>query len=591
MSAPQLPSQRAISFARARLIELCASESAPSRSAPTLSTRAALEEALALADARLRSGGVTRPGADPANAGHGVSTLPEVVEEALSLISSDHVIKRASGSLIDPLRKSVERLRADDVTQGDIEKTRGFANRLFATFIEDAFALIREIAVDRPKALSELEVACEQLAADLQARGWSSETLSSEVEQLSDAPDSFLASLERLCDVFLRPAREFLCYVPVLASRLREPIPQDVLKVVDAITGPIPAGAPLKGPFAELRVVAHDGRVAAEIANGRASSVLRAVALFVSPDIGVRSTVVIVDDGGVRSRVNLSVGLRREPRFATPGQVSRIARSALAATQMESSDAVFDAIRHRDRGLESTDVESRFMLLWLGIERLVAGSRDFARILEAARTIVPKSIALGKIRRDIAGLASALDEAPFSDDQRTALLSLVGHGEVVDREKLLRRLLSKKAESDELTTVFYESAPLLVQRYWGVRDGLSEGDGPKIAAYVERSRLRIEYQVLRLYRARNSVAHAARGPAWINDLVRHANHYLTQLIAIVVHYRESSPTRPVADILAARGGHFDAFLELLRRNDPAATAPKALLRPTSIVGRPSELDR
>jgi len=59
--------------------------------------------------------------------------------------------------------------------------------------------------------------------------------------------------------------------------------------------------------------------------------------------------------------------------------VERILRSALRVVSSGMIDPVFDAIRHRQRAMKTDDMESRFVLLWLGIERMIVGTRDYGR--------------------------------------------------------------------------------------------------------------------------------------------------------------------------------------------------------------------
>jgi hypothetical protein len=178
----------------------------------------------------------------------------------------------------------------------------------------------------------------------------------------------------------------------------------------------------------------------------------------------------------------------------------------------------------------------------------------------------------------------------FTPAERAQLHELVGRTQgrrlLVDQEKLLSFLLADEAVSRQLTAFFYDKDARLVQWYFHLRKALAGGDSANIAAYIDASRTRVERQVLRLYRARNSVAHAARGPAWLGELTRHASFYLTNMIAMVLHYREQEPGRAPIDILVTRAGQYAAYLELLRHASLRATDPLALLRPTSVVAAP-----
>ena len=87
----------------------------------------------------------------------------------------------------------------------------------------------------------------------------------------------------------------------------------------------------------------------------------------------------------------------------------------------------------------------------------------------------------------------------------------------------------------------------------------------------------------RIYRARNRIAHVGVGPERVRDLVGHAHFYLTQLIAICVHYGEQSDAR-AQDLLSRRMGQYQAFIQLLQRGDAECATAKALMRPSALVG-------
>jgi hypothetical protein len=125
-------------------------------------------------------------------------------------------------------------------------------------------------------------------------------------------------------------------------------------------------------------------------------------------------------------------------------------------------------------------------------------------------------------------------------------------------EKLLGFIIGPDAESRKLTAFFYEASPSVTQWYFRLRKRLygenGKSIGANVAAYLEESRQRIDWQVVRLYRARNGIAHASALPLWLPDLINHTHYYLTNLIAICVHYRETAGSTPSVEILSERAG-------------------------------------
>src|SRR5262249_17121697 len=145
-----------------------------SRRARTLCARTAAEEAARLASTYLRTGGVTNAAADPSEAGHGVKTLPQVAEEALALLSVDHVIKRRLPALDAPLRAMLEKLTKEEPqhTHSDVAQFNALLAHLEQSYVDSALDCIEALLTTDTKALLELEAVCEAFVSDVRARGW-----------------------------------------------------------------------------------------------------------------------------------------------------------------------------------------------------------------------------------------------------------------------------------------------------------------------------------------------------------------------------------------------------------------------------------
>lgn len=127
------PASRRRRFVRERLLELVAADAPLTRRARTLSTRAAIDEVLLLADAQLRA--LER---DPSGGAHGIAMLPEMVDEANQIITEDIALRSASflgaspssssppSSLSDALREALECVKdRSRLTEANVEHLRG----------------------------------------------------------------------------------------------------------------------------------------------------------------------------------------------------------------------------------------------------------------------------------------------------------------------------------------------------------------------------------------------------------------------------------------------------------------------------------
>lgn len=593
-------SERAALLFLWRWRELVSPHAYVGRLARTLSARAVVEEAARLADSHLRAGGRTRAAADPSEAGHGIAMLPDVIDEADAIVSKDYVLKKKRQEvqrdlcqIFKRIKDARQKFRSGEVPipAEDVSLLQACAEILEKTYLVDALDCLDELLTDG-KHLLDVEAVCGALVSDVRSRGWTDPGLL-ELLAPDDTADHIGTTLKRLRATLTAPPRTITCYVPVSFGSLdRARLVRGGIPHCDVLPRPTEGSPAPEGPFVIDEVVAQDERHAALLARARIASILGALAIFVPGEPSVKSSVVVVERAGCLVGLATNEPVRAEKRGAQGAEIERVLSSAVRGSAGSRRDPVFEAIRCHERATRSQDdPETRFMLLWSGIERLLLGTPGCDTILTAARTTVPKSITMRKLSREIGALAAALDREMTNETQRAALHELVGSpqkdGRIkVDRRKLLERLLGDEERSRALTGVIRETHVHLGQWYFALRsrlEGHSEGQGRRIAVYLEESCRRVEWHVLRLYRARNSVAHGGYGPIWLRDLIHHAHYYLTQLIAIVLHQRDVDPWRAPSEILLERARQYDLYVMLLRNNFGEALAPEALLRPSQIV--------
>jgi hypothetical protein len=564
------------------------------RRARTLSARTAVEETSELAAAYIRAGGSSSAGASADRAGHGIKTLSEVIDEAEDLTRADLVLKRkqqiAQGIVLRGLKRIGDALSAKtSPIHSDVHDLQATSLLIKNTYVTDAFGLVRDILNDSPRRLQDVECVCQTLISDLRARGFTDPTL---IEMLDGAlkigggdGSKALAELERLTTV---TSSSWRCYVSAHIS----PIQRYIDRLPNLELAPLPTeatGRPAAGStHLLLTVQSVDRRSAAASAKARIESILGTAAVFVGQPLA-SSPVVTVQVGSAFESIDTNESLEREYRGTS--RLEEMLLSSWERTAATASDAILDAIRHHERAMSTYDLENRFMLLWFGIERLVAGTPDHSTILSSARHIVPPSLTLAKVRRDISSLASALvrrAKRNLPQQMKRKLLDLLRPQGAARSEHstLARFLIGPEDAARDLLSTFYDVDPRLVIWFKRLRDCLAGGSGKAIARYLEDSRQRVEWQIIRLYRARTSLAHATGGPSWLRDLIVHAHHYVTQLIAIVLHYQRSAPRTPPAEILFRRSRQYSIFIDLLRKEDPRATGIDAILDPARFLSGP-----
>ncbi len=525
--------------------------------------------------------------------------LGDVALEAAHYVSIDEVLRATYPKRKQVLHDLVSSMKTkENVTQDAVELLRALINPLRRSAISDAFDRVLRIVTDSPKEHEAICTLSETIVSELRALGWSDEAL----EEAGAAAESDIgipgrAGLEELRRRVTISPRDFMCFVAVSLPATRPPFPSDdtTLALVNTLPDLARQGRPTKGgPFLRAVVRAFDPHGAAAIAHRRVLSTLGALTVFLpGAHIEVASDIVAVVAGDLLKTVELQERLIEEKRKADRSEQARILKSAWDASRSSIADPLHDALRLRHRALMARDSESRLLLLWSSLERMTAGARGYEGALSAAKELVSHAVTFGKLRRDIGDLIGSILHAVAKDETRkNQLADLAGREDdktrsEIDRLKILCILLGDNTELRRLTSVIYDVSPLLSFRcheLWKALGSGKEADrGKHLADYFERSRERVSRQVGRIYRARNRIAHVGAGAERVRDLVWHAHFYLTQLIAICVHYTESRPRR-AQDVLLGRVGQYRAFVRLLQHGDPTATSPAVLLRPTLAVG-------
>jgi hypothetical protein len=578
----------------------------PSRRARTLSAGAAVEELLALADSWVRSGGVTKPAATPADGGHGVAMLPDVVDEALGIVKADPVLEarqityQCAFKALIPNLKQKNQISAERVLQLKV-----LFENVRRVYIDDGFATALNLIGSSPENHDRIERVASAIVSELRAIGWSDEGLKEVTLAVRKAAVGHVAAVGQLQVVVSVPRRNFVCYVSVTIPQHCPPLnsADPTFSIVESIPEAPNSKRPLKGgPYARVCVVAYDPMSAGTSAYRRVLSTLGAVTLFMpGSGIGVASEVVGVAEGESVRSFDIQERLPEEKRSASAQEVNRILGTSWRASSMPTTDPLHDAIRLRHRAMLANDPESRLLLLWSGLERLTAGARGYDAALSAARELISRAVALGKVRRDIGDLAAVLMYGLSQDRERLSpVLKAVGgyadkNGQQrIDRNKLLGILLADRNELNSFVAIFETEHPLLAHRcrlLWkdlgGDKTAKPQERGGSIAEYYRASQQRVAWQVARIYRARNRIAHVGVGPERMKDLVWHAHFYLTQLVGICVHHGERHADW-AQDVLIMRAGQYEAFLKLLEVGEQSCLTPHALIRPSLIFGQDSD---
>lgn len=179
----------------------------------------------------------------------------------------------------------------------------------------------------------------------------------------------------------------------------------------------------------------------------------------------------------------------------------------------------------------ASEVPSNQLLnLWIALETIVPNSRGGKTTVQRISSAVMPFILEGYVRRLVVNLTKDLYR--WSRRRTGELLSRTP-GEGKSTAKVLRMLVLQ--ECADLREDFYKDLhdfPLLRQRIRSLSDKLAS---PKsVVAMLEQHRQKVEWQLRRIYRTRNSVVHAGSEPEYTPVLIENCHDYLDVVLNAVI---------------------------------------------------------
>lgn len=177
-------------------------------------------------------------------------------------------------------------------------------------------------------------------------------------------------------------------------------------------------------------------------------------------------------------------------------------------------------------GLESATVENQIINLWISLETISPSRKGHSKIRNVTSAILPVTglcYANRLVRR------MAFDLYTWSRHRTSVALKGVEPATNTSYGKVLSLLTDKQYEP-QLVELFerLEDFELLRYRLFRIRQIFV--DPSKLLSLIDSHQRRVEWQLRRIYRARNSIVHRGEKPPFINQLVDNAHDYLDQAI-------------------------------------------------------------
>ena len=223
---------------------------------------------------------------------------------------------------------------------------------------------------------------------------------------------------------------------------------------------------------------------------------------------------------------------------ATSKSNRRQAAAIIQKLSPDSSARTLQALSNVRLAQRTTNKETQLILLWSAIENLLSDVPDkMVRIHYFLDSMVP-AICLNYARRYSCAI---YDEFCAHHKNKTrGILKYVEHTDKDDHTRFIRFMFDPThslARNALLSNL--DDNPLLRNRLWKLFENFGEVES--LHRSTDSYEKRVEWQISRIYRARNSLMHGGQKPRYISPLVMNAYEYF-KIVYFTIAYRAELST-------------------------------------------------
>ena len=193
--------------------------------------------------------------------------------------------------------------------------------------------------------------------------------------------------------------------------------------------------------------------------------------------------------------------------------------------------------------------ESQLVSLWIALESLCRRGKGTS-IIESVCSSVSPSVCVGNPRKAVENLTSYLQPvwAAMVSAESIKKLTYSNMSEIDARDVLLSLVDVKDGPRIKELYRISSDQVLLCYRIYRLRDRLIL-ERKKVISNLENHRYNVDWQLRRIYRARNRVMHHGRGTQSLPSLIQHLRTYLTHALQNVIDDLEQNPNWSIPDAL------------------------------------------
>ncbi|MEN6373333.1 MAG: hypothetical protein ABFD75_00960 [Smithella sp.] len=327
---------------------------------------------------------------------------------------------------------------------------------------------------------------------------------------------------------------------------------------------------PPNGIIANTKVQSLDSYSARCLGEDQLESLFAVSRLFrPSKKVGIISPLVLVYTGTQQFKCFKEDTSRLQyirDRRTAPSMISSFATLYGKLASEDAGQFSASLQHHKLAQLASTD-EARLINLWISLEALVQNGSN--NIIERISTYVSTSVTGGHIYSMLRALAMDINKIwKFSDTssllQNISKRSNKNYLHVYDLLSILR----DKEKGDLINSLLEISAVntlcvFRISRQWKIFQDIKS-----IQKFIENHKQIVEWQLRRIYRARNNIVHTGTCAAGTSQLIQNLHTYYTLTINHLIHDLFKNPNWSIADSFEHRALVYNYFIKSLTKDQP-----------------------
>ncbi len=268
---------------------------------------------------------------------------------------------------------------------------------------------------------------------------------------------------------------------------------------------------------------------------------------------------VLVNDGRrtsvISRRTEQSLGTKpqRNARSLARKALDRLPSSAL------HEEGLWNALEHHSLALASVDAKAGLVAMWTAFECLVGREERVLRW-------IPPIVALRQIEKDLRYLAICCHRHFSANNLHPPQFLARSTSYYVSPRDVLEALTCKTPHTLTLDQLLAEVAHHPLLRFRLHQSWCNFHNPAALAQRLDRSRIHLEWNLARIYRARNMIVHMGQVPRFAPELMSHLQYYFSRCVTQIIRDLREHSDRTLSMTLELNRQRFFHVLQCFQKD-------------------------